>query len=453
MNSLNDSHRVPPKSLTLSVFTLVVFCVALGSYLQATSARGELYSPPRPNGDEESYDRLGYNVAAGLGFGYCPDAASVQAPIARCQADCTPAEFELTAYRPPGFPFVVAAIYWFSPLNYFLIRCANCVFLAVAVACVSAVFFRDFSRCAGIFVAILSCADPRLREFAGTFMTENLATLMLSMFALAMSRFVTSASLANACLCGLALSILTFTRTFYAVWYPVLWVYAAGICLLRIRAKSLTWSIGLVTFLLFASSSIAVIGPWWLRNCIVLHAFMPTGTQGGIGIPDGFSDNAYKHRGNWTSETAQEIEFEMRADPEVGDLKGIEFEKEHCRRGMTYAKNWIKAHPREVLQLTWWKISRLWEYGNPKQMVLLALAVLGIFVTRRQPLAQVLFVLLVLNSVTVMATYHTYERFLTPFRPLINGMAGCGIEWLLCGGWMVCRRPITTGLNGPTQDN
>lgn len=450
MNSHNDVERVPPKSLTIGVFALVVFFIALGSFLQATSARGELHSPPRPNGDEESYDRLGYNMAGGLGFGYCPNLATVHTPLARCQKDCAPDEFELTAYRPPGFPFVVAAIYWLSPLNYFLVRCTNCVFLALAVASVSAVFFRDFSRCVGVFVAILSCADPRLREFAGTFMTENMATLMLSIFALAMSRFVTSVSTVNACLCGLALSILTFTRTFYAVWYPVLWLYAAGICLLRIRAKSLTLSTAILTFLLFAGSSVAVIGPWWLRNCVVLHAFMPTGTQGGIGIPDGFSDNAYRHRGNWTSETAKEIEIEMRADPDVRDLKGIEFEKELCRRGMAYAKSWIKDHPREVLQLTWWKISRLWEYGNPKQMGLLALAMLGIFVTRRQKLAQVIFVLIVLNSLTVMATYHTYERFLTPFRPLLNGMAGCGIEWLLSSLCICCRQPSPTKLNVPS---
>ena len=447
MNCLNNPHQIKPTALTTSAFAVAIFFAALAAYLFAAARRGELFSPPLQNGDEVSYERLGYNLASGLGFGYCPnDTQATQAPVSRCQANCTKAEFEVSAFRPPGFPFFVASIYWFSPLNYFAVRCGNCVCLALAVTVVAIAFFRHFSRFTGIFVGLLCCFDPRLHEYAGTFMTENLATLMLSLFALAMSRFAANVTLTNACLCGLALSGLTFTRTFYTVWYPVLWILVLGVCVIRVRIPTSVSNAGFFAFLVFALSSIALIGPWWLRNCFVLQAIMPTGTQGGIGIVDGFSDIAYKHQGNWTPKAATEIENQMRADPVLRELSGIDFEKEHCRRGMAQAKAWIKAHPREVVHLTIWKISKLWEYGNPRQMLLLASALLGIFVTRRQPLSRVLFVLLILNTLTVMATYHTYERFLTPFRPLINGMAGCWFEWLVCFCGSLCRRKISPAI-------
>jgi len=31
--------------------------------------------------------------------------------------------------------------------------------------------------------------------------------------------------------------------------------------------------------------------------------------------------------------------------------------------------------------------------------------------------------------------HHTYERFMTPFRPLIHGLAGCGVEWIAIAVW------------------
>ena len=145
--------KTEPKAMTTIVFAFAVFCAAFATYLYATQQRGELFSPPSPNGDEVSYERLGYNLAAGLGFGYCPNAMSPSdTSIPQCKPECSPAQFVVTAYRPPGFPFFVAAIYRLSPQNYFLVRCGNCVCLALAVACVASAFFRQFSIFDGIFV-------------------------------------------------------------------------------------------------------------------------------------------------------------------------------------------------------------------------------------------------------------------------------------------------------------
>ena len=47
--------------------------------------------------------------------------------------------------------------------------------------------------------------------------------------------------------------------------------------------------------------AIVVISPWWIRNIVVLDAFMPLGTQGGINLPMGFGPRALRSQGIWAS--------------------------------------------------------------------------------------------------------------------------------------------------------
>ena len=47
--------------------------------------------------------------------------------------------------------------------------------------------------------------------------------------------------------------------------------------------------------------AIVVISPWWIRNIVVLDAFMPLGTQGGINLPMGFGPRALRSQGVWAS--------------------------------------------------------------------------------------------------------------------------------------------------------
>lgn len=413
------------------------FVLALGSYLQSAASRGILWAPPANGGDADSYERLGYNLASGLGFGYCPQDAAVVSgeseppPTDACQPGCTAGEFTSTAYRPPGFPMMVAAIYRISPLNFFAVRVVNCICFALAVALVAVAFARQISVAAGIGAALLCSIDPRMREFAGTFLTENLATLMLSLFALSLVMFLQRQTSWAAGLCGLTFSGLVLVRSFYVAWYPAIWLGVAVVCYRRWRSDALSGGTVARRFLIFALASLLLTGPWWIRNCLMLQAVMPTGTQGGIGIADGFSDSAYENRGDWQPTTATLILEQIRRDPKTRHLSGLALEKEHSRRGSAHALGWIVQHPWKAVQLSWWKLCRLWEAGSLAHSGLFGIALLGWFAARRHPLAQVILVLAVLNSLTVMATYHTYERFLTPFRPLLHGLVGSGLEALV----------------------
>ncbi len=416
---------------------IVIFVCSLACFIHAASRAGILNAPPARGGDESSYERLGYNLACGLGYGYCPadqailSGESEVAVVKSCEAGCTQLEFSPTAYRPPGFPLLVAAVNRISPMNFLVVRLLNCVFCAAAVAIVGAYFAKKLSLLSGLAVGVLCSIDPRFREFAGTFLTENLATLTFCLFALALVSFFQTKTTRDAVVCGFALSALVIVRSFYVAWYPILWICVGLVLLREMRGMRISLQQAILSAAGFGLASLLLTGPWWVRNCLVLDALMPTGTQGGIGIADGFSDSAYANFGSWTSETADRIASEMRLDPSLQTLSRIEFEKEHSRRGSQSAKAWIRKHPELLMQLSWWKFSRLWEYGSVLHGLLFGCCFLGLWYARDHALSKVLLLLFVLNSLTVVATYHTYERFMTPFRPLIHGLVGFGCQMLL----------------------
>ncbi len=438
-SSLRPSNR-ERRSLAVGCIVLIL---SLVSFVQAASNRGVLRASPVDGGDEDSYERLGFNIAAGLGLGYCPDdmpvvmGLSEPIPTTTCTAGCTSEEFSFTAGRPPGFPLIVAAVYRVSALNFFAVRVINCLCCALAVAVAAAYFSREFSPLTGLFAGTLCCIDPRLREFAGTFLTENSATLMLTLFAISYARLVSRGNLLNAALCGLTFSALVSIRSFFVAWYPVVWIIPAVCLWLHGRRAQVSLLTVLKPLWVFCLASLVLTGPWWIRNCLILESFMPAGTQGSILIADGFSDSAYANFGSWAPGVTNQIREEMLQDPALKDLSLIRFEREHAIRGVAHAKAWIRQHPHLMPQLALWKLGRLWEYGSIPHGVLFGSLFVGLFATRSHPASRVLLLLLLLNSLTVMATYHTYERFMTPFRPMIHGMVACGLIWIAAG---VCSR-------------
>ncbi|MEZ6089650.1 MAG: hypothetical protein R3C05_16785 [Pirellulaceae bacterium] len=427
------TEQSPGRRWDRVAFAIAAFLIPLGSYLQVAASRDLLWSPPENGGDADDYERLGYNLASGLGFGFCPSDAEIcngqrdPEPTERCDPGCSAAEFELTAYRPPGFPFLVAAIYKISPLNFFAVRVVNCICFALAVAVVAIGFARQISVTSGVGVVVLCSIDPRMRESAGTFLTENLATLMFSVTFVSLLAMHRRPSMQSAFWGGVSFSGLVFVRSFYVAWYPAVWIATAVVFYVQSRSLAAHRWRTLRMFAIFAFASIILTAPWWIRNCLVLDALMPTGTQGGIGIADGFSDSAYINKGDWRPTTAGLIYQQILSDPKTAQWSRIELEKEACQRGFAHAKAWIREHPWKTIQLSWWKLCKLWEYGNPRHMILFGLVFVGMYFQRRHPLVRVALFLMVLNSLTVMATYHTYERFMTPFRPMIHGLATCGI--------------------------
>lgn len=141
-------------------FLCFIYVVALAVRLAFTLAvgRGDL------SYDEIEYHMLGANLAAGNGYNWF---------------------FGLpTAFRPPGYPFLLAALYWFIGPNYFVARIVQCFFAATVGVLTyllgREMFDRRIARLGALFVSLY----PPLVVHSMALMTESIfiPLLLLSLW-------------------------------------------------------------------------------------------------------------------------------------------------------------------------------------------------------------------------------------------------------------------------------
>ena len=184
---------------------------------------------------------------------------------------------------------------------------------------------------------------------------------------------------------------------------------------------------------LYLAVALATVAPWWVRNYIVLGKFMPLGTQGGVNLPDGYSDLAVEYRGNWTGSAKARIWESYTKVNDVTWLTPLEIERTKAEVGQREALRWIRNHRAQLPQLAIRKAVTEWRGWQSRGMlVLLGLCMLGSLLNwRRHPQVIVLWFVIIANTLTIMATWAMYGRFLIPVLFPCYILIGVGItEWL-----------------------
>src|ERR1051326_4989843 len=114
-------------------------------------------------GDSEHYQQVAINIRAGNGP----------------QLDAN-----AVAFRPPGYPFFLAAIYRFSGYQNLLpVRLIQAVLSALAVWQVFVIAARLFNRQAGLLGALLVVFDPFEIYFSGMILNETMFITLLLLLA------------------------------------------------------------------------------------------------------------------------------------------------------------------------------------------------------------------------------------------------------------------------------
>ena len=172
------------------------------------------------------------------------------------------------------------------------------------------------------------------------FMTEPLATLMLALLAWTWVRNASAGwTTRRAIASGIAMGGLLAARTIFILTTPVL---------LILPGKDLSFGSKLAwkTKAICLAVAIVVISPWWIRNIVVLDAFMPLGTQGGINLPMGFGPRALRSQGIWASNPGD-------GWPEIAALKLdiVTSEVMLAKHRQTLTLNWMMDNPAQVLHL------------------------------------------------------------------------------------------------------
>jgi 4-amino-4-deoxy-L-arabinose transferase-like glycosyltransferase len=321
-------------SLTAILAVALVARLAAGVWWQQRLPDGQKFA----FGDSESYWQLGRAIAHGQPYEYGPD--------------------HLTIFRTPGYPALLAPLFWFADEPPVLWARALSATLSTAAVGLTAALARVlFDDRAALLAATIAAVYPESIAL-GVFVLSEAGFAPFMMLNLLCWVFAWQAngkrqyywSLATGISAGLA----TLMRPSWLLFVPFAFVATAP-WLIIYRSQFPKF---------FKTTCFALIGlciamlPWWIRNYSVAGRFVPTTLQVGASLYDGISP---------TATGASEMSFVGRfvAEQRAADTQSTDpppglFEDRLDNRMKQAAINFARASRRRVVELAGTKFLRMW---------------------------------------------------------------------------------------------
>lgn len=352
-----------------------------------------------------------------------------------------------TAYRPPGYPFLLVPAYLLSGGSVPAMRLVGVFALAGSVWLSYLLGRRAHSEAAGAVAAVLVAAYPLLGYTATALYPQVPALLLLLLFleltfrALAAGPVRRRGLLATGA--GLAAGSLILTVPSFG---PSVLV-VVGWLIWRHRHSAGPRRVVLGTAALLLVVAAVLPFAWCVRNAVQVNTF-GLSTNNGVNLLLGNNPGAAADQGAGADLSAYREHFAGRHPTEV-ELDGFYRDQ---------AIAWITGHPGDALRLYASKVVHTFsfrdqlatgEQAKPMQDLVsalsfypvLALAALRLLLVRRRPLSeaeQISLVLVVMN-VLLLAVFFTRLRLRMPLDGLIIILAATAVT-LLAQRW-ITRRP------------
>jgi 4-amino-4-deoxy-L-arabinose transferase-like glycosyltransferase len=293
--------------------------------------------------DAKNYDYHARSIASGEGYGF-----AFRRP---------------TAFRPPGYPFLLAGVYDVLGLERAEpdrrlppARIVQAVIGTVIVGLIGVLALQLWGRREALAAMALGAVYLPLVLVGGAVMSEPLfVALMLAGLCTAVQvrragRWRWGWVLATGVLAGLA----ALTRANGLVLLlPLAW--AAWDLRPRWSVRALAAPAAVVVV------ALATVSPWTIRNAVELHAFVPVSTQLGSALAGTYNDDARLDSENPAS---------WRSLKRVGDYAdiythvGARPEPEIEREYRSAALDYIREHPAYLATVAFWTTRRLLELGG-----------------------------------------------------------------------------------------
>jgi 4-amino-4-deoxy-L-arabinose transferase-like glycosyltransferase len=358
--------------------------------------------------DTVQYEAMAANLRAGRGLVVGPGAVAV---------------------RPPLYPLVLAAFQAaFGEGQAFAgaVILAQTLLGALGCALAADLGGRLFGPAAGRIAGGVSALHPELLLYPSLLLTETLAVVLVTAGLWAAGRSLPSPSSSPspwrwALLCGACCGGAALTR---ASLLPLTGMAALWLALaLPSRRQALAAAV------CCAGAACAVVGPWTIRNRLLLGAWVPVTTTMGRDLYVQLCPEATGGPGegivHWPEEALA--------------LDEVEEDRELRRRAWAYAA----AHPRRVAAMTLVRLGRLWnplpndsEHRRPGLMAVALAANLPLFTLAIASLALVLpahpkpWLLPALPALLLCAVHAIFTgsvRYRAPALPALGVMAGAAL--------------------------
>jgi hypothetical protein len=441
------NHRVIPVPAAVAVLLCAVAVRGGILWLHADSLRG----------DPDGYRRLAENIVANGVLG---------------ERDIP------TAYRPPLYPLLLAALARTAGLTPVSIGGLH-LMLGVATVWLVLRLGIDWGldRYALLGAALVAC-DPILLNQSTQVMTETLAAFLAALVLVLLTVTVDRSSMPAAICAGLAIALAVLCRPTFLVMLvlappTVLWLLRKYMPDAPARdggdiertpsparraseeAPSLARRVGMATIVLtFALGGLA---PWAIRNQLVFGRPILTTTHGGYTLLLGNNPSFYEHLHTAPLGSVWSAEELQRGLSTQGETKGAPA-KDHARSELeterrNYELAWqnIRAQPALFLRACLHRITRMWgvlpyqidadegaagrwlRYATALWYTLeLALAVVGVWSLRsRLTRTPWLFgVVLAVGFTAVHTVYWTDLRMRAPLTPVVALATAAGGSWI-----------------------
>lgn len=339
---------------------------------------------------------------------------------------------EFTAFRAPGYPFFLTAIYTIFGHHFLAVRFVQCLLNAVTIIFIFFITRLIFNQSAAIISALLFAVYPLFVYTTSTFFPTTVFIFLLSIIMFLILSIEKKQTTLKVVMLGVMLGLAALTVPTVLVFVP----FALSWILFGRRNLNLKTIFSCVVILL---STILTLSPWLLRNFKVYHKPFVIATNGGYNFWMGNNQWASASSGN----SIQRPEYLLKKLNQAGS--DTQKESIYYQDALEY----IKKHPGRLVTLTFKKALNLWRlYPTPdtgyKTNALLSkiigamsfgpvlfLAILGILLSWRQKKKySILFILLFFSFTMMHSLFITKVRFRLPLDPYLIIIASYALSEL-----------------------
>jgi len=320
---------------------------------------------------------------------------------------------QATAFRPPGYPFILA-LGLFLGAGIVHLRILNFIAFGLCIYILNCILRKQSSALAGVVGVILVVCYPILFYTSGTLLPVMVASLifLLVLFILCRDTFSNFGSLLSGLLTGyLVLTIPSFIFPFLVIAFWIWFSKNPG----RIR-----------TITTFVITALSVVSLWSLRNYMVFKSFVFVSSNSGLNLLLGNSENATPSTGPYADITKYEVV--------ASQLN--EVETDHYYRSEAF--RFIRDNKVQALRLYFLKVAHYFNYTDHSEskskasslqnavmlvtyapLFLLFLVRLGMLRLYRPTRFEILLVLLYISNAFFTAIFFPRIRFRLPFDFLL----------------------------------